>query len=337
MHDFPVQQFSWGLAAGAVALAVSLGASVFGARARLADRQAPVIGLATTAAALVAIAPSRAPTVGVIVGLAGVTTTVALARSMEPRPGGKLVALTLILAAPFAWLLAIDSSPIAWVRVVALCGATLGPVAAARTDREWGPAGLTPGLYAISAAGVFVAVPNTQGAVALLGAALPGAVAGWPLGHARLGGAGAASTAALLAWTAAVGSSGREPAIVGALACLGLLAALPPGLWLAAHWRPTPALRGRRLTTGPLAVLVVHTAAVAVASRVAGISRELRLAVPVAVVTLVVASLACTVLTASGPAGAASGSRTTVTHPGRPPRASHDRRLGFERECGGAG
>ncbi|MGH9227901.1 MAG: hypothetical protein ACRD07_04065, partial [Acidimicrobiales bacterium] len=298
MHDFPVEQFTWGLAAGVAALAVSLGAAVVAARARVAARRPPDIGLATTAATLIALGPSasQAPTVGVLVGLAGVTTAVALATSMQARFAATPVVLAPVLAAPFAWLLAIDASPVTWVRLVGLCGATLGPVAASRTDREWGPAGLTPGLYAITAAGVFAAVPNTAGAVTLLGASVPGAFAGWPLGRARLGRAGAASTTALLVWTAAVGSAGREPAIVGALACLGLLAARPPGLWLARHWPAIWARRPGRLTAGPLAVLVAHTATVAVASRIAGISHELRVAVPVAVVTLVVGSIACTVL-----------------------------------------
>jgi hypothetical protein len=331
VHDFPVEQLCWGVAAGAAALAVSLGASVM-ARARTADRRSPDIGLPTAAAALIAIAPSRAPTVGVIVGLAGVTAIAGLAASMRSRSGTKPIVLTLLLAAPFAWLLAIDASSVAWVRAVGLCGATLGPVAACRTDREWGRAGLTPGLYAITAAGVFAAVPNTKAAVTLLGAALPGACAGWPLGRARLGGAGAASATALLVWVAAAGAAGREPAIVGALACLGLLVALPPGLWLAAHWRRATPRRGRRSATGPLAILVVHTATVAVASRVAGISHELRLAVPVAVATLVVASIASAVLTASIPPRALSGSRTAVAHLGSPPRCRlpRDRRFAFE-------
>jgi hypothetical protein len=316
MHDFPVTQLWWGVAAGVAALAVSLGASVVMARARTADRRPPAIGLPTAAAAMIAIAPPQSPTVGVIVGLAGVTAIVGLAAPTRSRSGTKPVVLTLLLAAPFAWLLAIDASSVAWVRAVGLCGATLGPVAARRTDAEWGRAGLTPGLYAITAAGVFAAVPNTEAAVTLLGAALPGACAGWPLGRARLGGAGAVSATALLVWVAAAGAAGREPAIVGALACLGLLVALPPGLWLAAHSRWATVRRDRRSATGPLAVLVVHAAVVAVASRVAGISHDLRVAVPVAVATLVVAAIAGPALTACVPATAPAGSHPTATPPG---------------------
>jgi hypothetical protein len=303
VDDLPVERLLWGVAAGSAALAVSLGLSIVVARARRTDRRPPDVGLPMAMAAVIAIAPWRAPTVGVIVGLAGVTATVALAASMHRRSEPAPVVPTLILAAPFAWLVVVDASPIGWVRAVGLCGVAFGAVAASRTDREWGPAGLTPGLYAITAAGVFAAVPNTKGAVALLGAALPGALAGWPLGRARLGIAGAASATAVLAWTAAVGASGREPAIVGALACLGVLATRPVGSWLAAHGLGTAVRRRPRWLPGALPVLIVHTAAVAVASRVAGISDDLHLAVPVALETLVAASIASAVLT-GGPARA---------------------------------
>jgi hypothetical protein len=302
VHDFPVTQFWSGVAAGVAALALSLAAAIVMARACWRDSRPPAIGLPMTAAALVAIAPWQAPTVGVVVGLAGVTAIVGLAPATRSRWGAKPVVLTVLLAAPFAWLLAADASSVAWVRAVALGGATVGPVAARRTDGEWGPAGLTPGLYAITAAGVFAAVPNTEAAATLLGAALPGACAGWPLGRARLGGAGAASATALLVWVAAAGASGREPAVVGALACLGLLVALPAGSWLAARWRVSSPRLAHRPVAGPLAVLAGHAAAVAVAARVAGTSDELGVAVPIAVATLVVAAIAAAIVPVGVPA-----------------------------------
>jgi hypothetical protein len=301
VHDFPVTQLWSGVAAGVAALALSLAAAIVMARARTGDSRPPGIGLPTAAAALVAIAPWQAPTVGVVVGLAGVTAIVGLAPATRSRWGTKPV-LTVLLTAPFAWLLAADASSVAWVRAVALCGATVGPVAARRTDGEWGPAGLTPGLYAITAAGVFAAVPNTEAAATLLGAALPGACAGWPLGRARLGSAGAASATALLVWVAAAGASGREPAVVGALACLGLLVALPAGSWLAARWRVSSPRLGHHPVAGPLAVLAVHAATVAVAARVAGTSDELGVAVPIAVATLVVAAIVAAIVPVGVPA-----------------------------------
>lgn len=308
MRDYPIEELLWGLAAGVAALAVALALATAASRPRSGGRLAPVVGLPISVAALVAIGPSGAPTPGVVVGLFGVTATVALAgagRSAGRTPrlagGGPRLALPLLVAAPFAWLLAVDASPIGWVRAVVVAGATVGPVMASRTDAGWGPTGLTPAFYAVSAAGVFAAVPNTKDAAALLGASVAGAVAAWPLGRARLGRAGAASATALMVWVAGVGSLGREPAIVGAVACLGLLTALPSGRWLAdramsRHWPP-------HQLAGPLPALIAHTGLVAVTSRVAGTSANLSVAVPVATATLLVA-LALSAMLQRGPASA---------------------------------
>jgi hypothetical protein len=290
VHRYPAEEFLWGLAAGMVAMLLAVG--VLAVAGRLCSRGGPLLvtGLPTAAAALVAIGPSRAPTPGVFVGLVGVTAASTVA-TWRAAWRGRIV-MTVLVASVFAWLLAIDASSIAWVRAVVVAGATVGPLAAARTDADWGPTGITPALYAISAAGVFAAVPNTREAAALLGASLPGAVCGWPLRRARLGRAGAAGATALLVWVSAVGALGREPSVVGAVACLGLLAALPAGRWLAGRWiEPSRHLR-LRVAAGPAAVLVVHIAVVAVASRVAGISSELRVAVPVAAAATVGAVIA---------------------------------------------
>jgi hypothetical protein len=248
-----------------------------------------------TAAALVAVGPSRAPTAGGLIGLIGATAATAVPWS----PVGRRmpVVSSLLLAAPFAWLLAIEATQVGWVRAVVTVGATVGSVAAGRTDVEWASTGITPTLYAVSAAGVFAAVPNTKAAAALLGVSVPAAAAGWPLGRARLGRAGAASVAA-------VGSWGREPAILGAVACLGLLVTLPAGRWLAASC--TPRQRPSRLqpNVGVLSALAAHTAVVAMASRVAGISSELRVAAPVASVAVLAALVVSTMLE-RGPASAA--------------------------------
>jgi len=298
MHSYPVEEFSWGLAAGAAALAVSLAASVVVARARKAVRRPPDIGLPTAAAALVAIAPSRAPTAGVIIGLAGVTTTVALGASMQSRSGARPVVLVMSVAALFAWLLAIDASSIAWVRALVVAGVAVGAVAASRTDASWGPTGLTPVLYAITAFGVFAAVPDTEEATRLLGASALGALCGWPLGRARLGPAGAAAATALMVWVSAVGGRGRAPSIVGAVACLGLLATLPAGRWLADRWMDRSRFARGPAVLLPVLVLAAHTTTVAVASRVAGISSELRVAVPTAAGTTIAAVAASTWLAA---------------------------------------
>jgi len=209
--------------------------------------------------------------------------------------------VAMLVVIPFAWLLAIDASSVAWVRAMVAGSATVGSVAVSRTDATWGTTGLTPGLYVITTAGVFAAVPNTREAAALLGASVPGALVGWPFGRARLGRVGAGGATALLVWVAGVGALGREPAIVGAVACLGLLATIPAGRWLAAR-RPKRRAHGpARAFPHRVAVLVTHTMLVAVASRVAGISADLWVAVPVTVATMVSALIASTWLEGVSP------------------------------------
>jgi hypothetical protein len=140
-------------------------------------------------------------------------------------------------------------------------------------------------------------VPDTEEAAALLGASVPAALWGWPVGRARLGPAGAAGTTALIVWVSAVGGRGRPPSIVGAVACLGLLATLPAGRWLADRWMDRTGCARRPAVLLPVPVLTAHTITVAVASRVAGMSTELRVAVPTATGTTIAALAASMWLT----------------------------------------
>jgi hypothetical protein len=248
------------------------------------------------AAALWVIGQWRAPTPAMLVGLAGVAGIAAASRLRGwPQP-----ALTAPLAAvPFAGLLAhapgVPST--GWVRALVVGGVAVGAMAAARTDASWGATGITPVLYVITAFGVFAAVPDTEEAAVLLGASVPAALCGWPLGRARLGPAGAAGVAALMVWVSAVGGRGRLPSIVGAVACLGLLATLPFGRWLADRWLGRTGCAGDPAVPPPVLVLAAQAATVAVASRVAGITSELRVAVPTAVGITIAALAASTWLT----------------------------------------
>lgn len=289
MGRYPIEEFLWGLAAGVAAMLLAVGVAALAGRQRAGGGRRLATGLPMVAAALVAIRPSHTPTVGVLVGLLGVTAVVIAAT--RTRAGSARLLMILLVSPAFAWQLAIDASSVAWVRAAVVAGATMGSLATARTDLTWGAIGVTPVLYAISAAGVFAAVPNTREAAALLGASVPAAACGWPLYRARLGGAGGACGTALLVWVAAVGALGREPAVVGAIACLGLLATLPAGPWLARPWI-RPNLRRFRVADCPATMLVIQTVVVAVASRVAGISSELRVAIPVAAAALAGAVIA---------------------------------------------
>ncbi|HET8621191.1 MAG TPA: hypothetical protein VFM27_19625 [Acidimicrobiales bacterium] len=302
LRDFPVEELLWGLGLATLALVVA----AFLTRGRAGpwgepdDREryrVAVPGLLVTAAALGAVGRTWPVTASTVVGLAGVTVP-AVWLTRRPRGGTAWLAGLGVMVPP-AYLLAADASSTAWVRGLLVAGLVAGVPAASRTDVGYGPVGLTPVLYAVSAAGVFAAVPDTEQAAALLGASVPLAVRGWPLGRGRLGPPGAGAAAALLLWVAAVGGRGREPSIVGAVGCLGLLLTLPAGQWLAGRaGRLRAAGRSRRHV---LPLVLVHLVAVAVASRVAGVSSDLRFASVVTAAILLVALAASVLLAARSP------------------------------------
>lgn len=267
---YHVGAFILGLAAGAIAVVLAAAVADPSERTRHASR-APTTGVATTAAALWVISLAWPVGEGAVWGVAGV----ALVARASAQPGWRTgpVGATAV-AAPFAALLAFDASPIGWVRGLVTASVAVGAVAAARTDAGWSSTGLTPVLYAMAAAGVFAAVPDTEEATPLLAASAVGALAGWPLGRARLGAGGAGAATALLIWVAAVDGRGRTPAIVGALASLGLLVTLAIGRWFVASGTGRPA----HTFTRPVPVLACQVAIIYLASRVAGVSHDLAFA-----------------------------------------------------------
>ena len=112
-----------------------------------------------TAAALVAISRTWSVVPGAVLGLGGVAVTLAWLDLRRPH-GGPSFAMAAVLIAPFAAVLAVDASPTGWVRGLVGVAVVLGAPAASRTEAAWGGAGLPPVLYAITAAGVFAAMPT---------------------------------------------------------------------------------------------------------------------------------------------------------------------------------
>jgi hypothetical protein len=268
--------------------------------------------LGAAVVALVAVSPLRRrpdplPLAGLVIAAAG--TWVAMGSLDVPRavPIGvalaacagstaaarvplRVVPIVLALASGFALGFHGGLVGDTWIRflvfgAVAACG-----LSTAVFDVEWRREAPGPALLLMSAGGVFAAVPDTEAAGALLGAALPLACLGWPLRVARLGAAGAATSAALLVWSAGVGGAGRPASIIGSVACFGMFVGAPD----------TP-LRGRRLgelsrrvaragsTLRVSALGISHALIVVVAARVASRREELWPAVAVASVTVVAA------------------------------------------------
>jgi hypothetical protein len=148
--------------------------------------------------------------------------------------------------------------------------------ALAAFDRRWGRLGLLPLLLALSAAGIWATVPDTEAALVLLGAALamallgrPGPLAGRRPGLASFGVAGSLAVAAVLVWVVATGGAGRPGSVVGGLACLGLLAVEPAARGLDPR-RRSPLDPLERRPGLAWAAAAAQLVLVAVASRVVG-------------------------------------------------------------------
>ena len=115
---------------------------------------------------------------------------------------------------------------------------------------------LTGLCLAITSAGIYAVVPDTELALVLLGAAAVSAF----LGLARnLAPTPSASTAVmgLVVWNAGVGGWPRDSAVVGAVACVGIVAL---GAFV------------RHLRVAPPLTVAVHVCLVVIAARVAGMT-----------------------------------------------------------------
>jgi hypothetical protein len=121
-------------------------------------------------------------------------------------------------------------------------------------------------LFAIAAAGIYVCVPETSNASPLVGAALPALIWSWPLLQGRLGpGVGACVGCAV--WTAADGGASRPGAVVGGVACIGVLWLAP----LAAEMAPALVRRGWSTDRVRWSLLLLQLLLVATCARVAGL------------------------------------------------------------------
>jgi hypothetical protein len=191
-------------------------------------RPVPVGGLVVAAAAAVGLVVGDALAGGggwllvggvLLVGSGGVTT--------RARTSAALATLLLLGGATCVAIAAAEVDGRTWVRALVLAATTVGALGASRVDRAGGRYGLGPLLFAMSATGVFVCVPDTEQAIPLFAAAVGVLLALRPPASIRLGGAGAAAATGLLLWTAAVGGNGRAGSVIGAAGCLGMLVVAP--------------------------------------------------------------------------------------------------------------
>jgi len=235
----------------------------------------PGAGLVIAGATLLALSRVGRVSTWLLVGLGAVVAGSAIRAWLRVSP-----LWTALLVAPGAAVIAHLALPgPGWIRHVAFVGIAMGGGLAAAYGRDGEGDQVGPLLISVSAAGIWATVPDTEHALALLGASAPLAVAGWPLRWARLGAVGAPTWVALAMWTVASGGVGRSTAVVGGVGSLGVLA-LEPALWTLAR-RKAPAASAPMVR--PVEELGLHLALVLISSRIAGLRRSLPVAIGIVV------------------------------------------------------
>lgn len=287
--------FRGGLVAGTVGLVVVAGAAL---AVRRSSRHGPLglAGIAVVLAALVALPRVEAAVdapgellAGLVVLAAGALFATLLGWPLPVRviaavPGAALVASTRDVA----------DIEIAWVRALTFVAIVLGAALVADFDSENARAGLAPVLLAVTAVGMYTTLPDTEQAAVLVGATAPIALLGWPKPLASLGAPGAAATVGLVAWTASVGGRGRPGAVVGAMACLGVMLVEP--LVRRAFRRRQAAAPTGPLSSGIVLVAALHIAVVLFVSLAAGREISARAATGLSAVAFSAAALALAVI-----------------------------------------
>ena len=197
-----------------------------------------------------------------------------------------------VLALPGAWLVATRTGlvDVTWVRALVVVSATVGGSFVADFDHHHRTRGYGPVAMSVSVVGVYFCVPDTERALVLLGAIVFLLLAAWPWVLTAIGGPGAYAAAGALAWTAALEGRGRLAAVVGGVACLGLLVAEPVARLLSPG-RKSVLDRLPRQWWSAVALGLLQLAVVFVASRVAGILHDVRQASIIAVADLSAAVL----------------------------------------------
>jgi hypothetical protein len=282
-----------GLVLGIVMAAASAGFAVLAARSRRGVRRPfPFAGIGIAVAALLALSDRRDVPASFLLGMLAIVILCELPPERVPPVVAAVVAVPCAAVA----MSDLDGIP-RWATFAAVLVASVGAVAAARTDDLWRDRPIGLALFAISALAVYLAVPDTEEVLVLVGAAVPAVALGWPLNLASLGRGGAGATVVLLAWSTAIGGRAEPPSIVGALGTVGLLAGLSAGYLVASTVRS-------RITPAGAAVVVVvlvHAALALVAARVGAVRSSAEAAVVITALVLAASTLVGAVVAPPSP------------------------------------
>lgn len=274
-------------AAAAVVLAI---ASLALRRFALERALLPLAGLASAAGVAAGLHSSDYWSGDLLIGLAvlaGGGLAITVLGPLVDAP----VAIGLVVAIPGALILGSDSdvTTFGWAQAFSVVAIVVGATLVADFDHYQAHAGFGPVFMAVTALGVYYTVPDTEEAVALVGATLPLILIALPKPLASLGRAGSFAMVGAVVWLASVDGRGRASAIVGAVACLGVML-LDPLLDRLLPARDEHVVRP--WSWQPLSVAAIHVALVGIASRVAGTRESLGGAIAIIVVAFVAAAVA---------------------------------------------
>jgi len=258
-----------------------------------------LVGMSAVETSETAVDPD--PSVPALVLLA-FGSAVAAGGSGMPR---RRVPIRWVALLPGALLLALLSEAPAWAELAATVAIVVGTLGLGRIDKRGGAVGAGPVLVAVSVAGVWVTVPDTDAVVASLGAAVPFGLLAFPYPLATVGRVFCGPVVGALVWNTLVGGLGRDGALVGGLASLGLLLIVPfvdpradRPLARSAQWQALPQL------------MAVQIALVLYASRIAGAPDSALAAAVLAAVGITVVAVVLVrtdVWRGVGPSGRRSG------------------------------
>jgi hypothetical protein len=130
---------------------------------------------------------------------------------------------SLIIAATPHGLRLNEHSHHAWLPFAVVLAVAVGGGCASAIDMKWRYV-LVPVLLLLAIGGVYGTTPDTEFVRTILGAVLPFALLGWPLGLARASSCGTFACAGLFAWATIVDGAPRPGSIVGGLLCVAALA-----------------------------------------------------------------------------------------------------------------
>jgi hypothetical protein len=292
-------QFRAGLAVGVIALVVVLALALWAQRHDRSDRPhvpgrrhglLPAAGLAVVAASVVGLdRPGSLLSGRLVAGLAFLVvgpflTMLALA---PHRAAARLAAVSAIPGAVLVARAAALENGIWWIPMLVVVSTVVGGALVADFDRANARAGLGPTLFAVATLAMYTTLPDTEQAAVLVGVALPLALLGWPVAHAAFG-PGAYSTVGLVAWVAAVGGRGRPGAVIGAVACLGLMLTEP---LVRRAWRGRARSPARPVSSRATLVILLQVLTVIGTARVAGLETSAGRAVAISSCVLAASAL----------------------------------------------